>query len=83
MVADEPSRVRATLRLPGERPRGSRASGRRSSPASATTLRLKTRKKALERLQAMDAANAELVVRAVDSAGNRRRIVRPVALSRR
>jgi hypothetical protein len=46
-------------------------------------LRLKARKKAAARLSGMDAANAKLVVRAVDGAGNRRRIVRSVALSRR
>ena len=83
VIVDEPSRVRATLRVPGERPRRIARKRAKIAGGERTTLRLKARKKAAARLDGMEAANAELVVRAIDGAGNRRRIVRSVALSRR
>ena len=83
VIVDEPSRVRATLRVPGERPRRIARKRAKIAAGERTTLRLKARKKAAARLDGMDAANAELIVRAIDGAGNRRRIVRSVALSRR
>ena len=82
LVADEPSTVTATLRVPGEPAitmARKRVTAEAGKPAS---LRLKTTTKAAERLRSQSSASAELVVKAVDGRGNRRKVVRQVALTR-
>jgi uncharacterized protein len=83
LLADEPSTVTATLRVPGERPITVARKRITAEPGKRARLRLKTTRKAAERLRGRRSAGAELTVKAVDGGGNKRKVVRPVALTRR
>ena len=83
VVADETCTVTAKIRVPGERPIRIARERVTTEAGERATMRLKTSDRAAERLRGRRAAAAVLVVKAVDSGGNRRKVVRPLALSRR
>ena len=83
VVADEACRVTAKVRLPGGRPVTVARKRVEAEPGKRTTLVLAARPAARDRLRGPRAAAAKLVVKAVDGRGNRRVVVRDLALNRR
>ena len=83
LVADEPCTVTVKLRVPGKRPITVARKLVGLESGERKKLRLKATAKALERLGGRRSATAELVVKAVDSGSNRRRVARAIALRRR
>ena len=83
LLADEPCTVTATIRVPGKR--GYTVARKRVTlkRGKRVKLRLKAGRKAAAKLQRRRAVKAQLVVKAVDSRGNKRTYVRALALSRR
>lgn len=82
LLADEACTVTASIRVPGRD--GFTAAVRRVRLASGERerIRLKAGRKGAARLRRRR-ANAKLIVKAVDARGNRRKVVRDLALSRR
>ena len=83
LLADEACTVTASIRIPGRG--GFTAARKRVKLAGGEPLaiRLKAGRKAAARLRRRRAAKAKLVVKAVDERGNRRKVVRDLALKRR
>jgi secreted PhoX family phosphatase len=83
VLADEACIVTASIRVPGRD--GFTAARKRVELVSGEhqTIRLKAGRKAADRLRRRRGAKAKLVVKAVDERGNKRRVVRDLALKRR
>jgi hypothetical protein len=83
LLADEDCTVTASIRVPGRNGFTVARSRVELVGAEPQATRLKASRKGAERLRRRGASKARLVVKAIDERGNKRKVVRDLALTRR